>query len=443
MFCAYFTERPYQDKSASWYGSAVPMFDLSLSNGTIDPEFMGALYDRYFEEKLAAEDAGFDGLMLNSHHATPFCMGGGVMNLEAAVLAQITHKPKIVLLGNLLPTWDDPLLLLEELSFIDLISRGRLVSGFVRGTGRESVSTNANPTYNSERFREAHDLIVKAWTTPGPFRWEGNHYQYRYVNPWFRPYQKPHPAIWTAGLVSRATIAWAAEHHYPYVIFDSQLQFTKQVFEIYQEEARNNGYQAGPQHLGYMFKMHVDDTEEKAYEVGRKLIEGVGNIFLDGSNGQANPFAQNLPGLNSRKAAGFLPTIGHSVVTDARGITKDEKDAQRLWVHQEMSPEEHLRRRYKIWDSVLERKGAIVGTPDSVVRQLREVFSIIRPGNVMFWHGDGDMTHEDAMRHIKYMKEYIIPALREMSDDLELPGAFEVDLGTGPPVATAAEVTTV
>jgi alkanesulfonate monooxygenase SsuD/methylene tetrahydromethanopterin reductase-like flavin-dependent oxidoreductase (luciferase family) len=409
------------------------MFDLSMSNGTIDAELMGSLYDRYMEEKLAAEEAGFDGLMLNSHHATPFCMGGGVMNLEAAVLAQITHKPKIVLLGNLVPTWDDPLALLEELSFIDLLSRGRLVSGFVRGTGRESVATNASPTYNWERFQEAHDLIVKAWTTPGPFRWEGDHYQHRYVNPWFRPYQQPHPPIWTAGLVSRATIAWSAQHRYPYIIVSSQVQFTEQVFKIYQEEARQAGYEAGPEHTGIMFHVHVDDSEEKAYEVGRKLIEGVGNIFVPGSTGRANPFVQNLPGLSTRKTAGLLPTIADPKVAESRGLDSLVVGKQLFEgdAYKPISVEEHTQRRLKVWDGVLAAKGAVVGTPESVVRQLRELFAVVRPGNVMFWHGDGDMSHEDAMRHLKYMGEYVLPAVREMSKDLELPGAFERDPATG------------
>jgi alkanesulfonate monooxygenase SsuD/methylene tetrahydromethanopterin reductase-like flavin-dependent oxidoreductase (luciferase family) len=243
--------RPYQDRSAPWYQSAAPIFDLTLSNGDIDAALMADLYHRYLDEKLAVEEAGFDGVVLNVHHATPFCMGGA-MNLEAAVLAKTTKTVRIVLMGNLLPIWDDPLLLLEELSFIDVLSRGRLVSGFVRGTGRESLAQNAQPTYNWERFQEAHDCIVKAWTTPGPFRWEGNHFQYRYANPWFRPYQKPHPPIWTAGAVSRMTIEWAAAHRYPYLIFGTELAHIQQVFRIYMEEAARNGYEAGPQHLGYV-----------------------------------------------------------------------------------------------------------------------------------------------------------------------------------------------
>ena len=51
---------------------------------------------------------------------------------------------------------------------IDMVSRGRLVSGFVRGGGQEQLATGVNPAYNRERFEEAHDLIVQAWTQPGP-----------------------------------------------------------------------------------------------------------------------------------------------------------------------------------------------------------------------------------------------------------------------------------
>ena len=64
---------------------------------------------------------------------------GGVVNVEAAILARITNKVKIVINGNILPIWDDPLWLAEELAIIDMISEGRLVTGWVRGTGRESV----------------------------------------------------------------------------------------------------------------------------------------------------------------------------------------------------------------------------------------------------------------------------------------------------------------
>jgi alkanesulfonate monooxygenase SsuD/methylene tetrahydromethanopterin reductase-like flavin-dependent oxidoreductase (luciferase family) len=74
--------------------------------------------------------------------------------------------------------------LAEEVAMLDLMSGGRVISGFVRGIGIEQFSMNLAPALNRERFQESHDLIIKTWTQPGPFRWEGKHFEFRYVNPW-------------------------------------------------------------------------------------------------------------------------------------------------------------------------------------------------------------------------------------------------------------------
>ena len=56
---------------------------------------------------------------------------------------------------------------------LDVISGGRIISGFVRGTGNEYHSYGIDPSTSRERFWEAHDLIIKAWTEPGPVRLGG------------------------------------------------------------------------------------------------------------------------------------------------------------------------------------------------------------------------------------------------------------------------------
>src|SRR5215471_4644030 len=259
MFIGYFTERPYQDRKSGYFGLAGrDITDLSMSNGSYDPALGADLYNRYLDEKVYAEEMGFDGLMLNEHHSTPFCMNN-VMNVEAAILARITARAKIVLLGNVLPIWDDPLWLAEMLAEIDMISQGRLVSG-----------------------------------------WEGEHYHYRYVNPWARPYQQPHPPIWIPGVMSKNTVKWTAEHRYPYVMLATELEPTLQSYAYYDEVAREQGYESGTQHRGYLFKVHVDETEELAEAAGRKYIEGPSNPFLEGNQGIVRPFIQNLPGMTSR-----------------------------------------------------------------------------------------------------------------------------------------------
>ncbi len=87
----------------------------------------------------------------------------------------------------------------------------------VIGGGPEYFSYQVNPTHARERFREALDLIVKAWTTPGPFLWNSKHYYFRYVNPWPRPLQQPHPPIWIPGAGSLETIEFVAQRRYAYM----------------------------------------------------------------------------------------------------------------------------------------------------------------------------------------------------------------------------------
>ncbi len=414
MFIGHFTERPYQDPQSGFFGATgIPIKDLTLSNEIYDPQLGAQLYDRYIDEGVYAEEMGFDGIMLNEHHSTPFCMGG-VMNLEAAILARLTNRARIVLLGNILPIWDDPLWLVEQLAIIDMISHGRLVSGWVRGGGRESVAHNAPPAYNWERFQEAHEFIIKAWTTPGPFRWEGKHYQYRYVNPWARPYQKPHPPIWLPGIVSPNSLKWAATNRYPYIMLASALEPTKQSFQLYLDTAAELGYEAGPQNLGYLTRVHVDETEELADQTARKFVQGPSNPFLAGNEGTDNPAVNSLPGLTSRSR--LLPT--QSVATRARGGTGSSRP----------------------YDEQIKEYSIITGTPKTVLPKIRYVLEYLRPGSIFFWDGDGAMTHDDQMRSLRLMGEEVIPAMREMAEELELPGPFEVDPATGKPVeATQAQ----
>ena len=415
MFIGLFSERPYQDPKSGYFGSTgLAIKDLDLSNGIYDAQLGSSLYNRYIDERVYAEEMGFDGLMLNEHHSTPFCMGGA-MNVEAAILARITSKAKIVLLGNIIPIWDDPLWLVEQLAMIDMISHGRLVSGWVRGTARESVAHNVAPPDNWERFQEAHEFIVKAWTEPGPFRWEGKHYNYRYVNPWVKPYQKPHPPIWLPGVVSRDSLVWAAEKRIPYIMLATQMGPTLEAFQLYKDTAVEQGYEAGPQNLGYLWKVHVDETEELADEVGRKFVQGPSNPFLAGNEGTANHALASLPGLTSRKRV--LPT--QAVATAARGGIGGYS----------ARPYEEQVADYSI----------ITGTPKSVLPKIRHVLEYLRPGTVFFWDGDGAMTHEDQMRSLRLMGEEVLPAVREMADELEIPGPFEVDPATNTPVRPAEE----
>src|ERR687884_490872 len=250
MHLMYFTEQPmsaYPAQEGLKFGATALMF----SNKYFDPVAGSRLYNEYLEQYLLAEEVGIDGIMLNEHHNAPFCMQAKC-NVFASILAGMTKRVKIVLLGNPLPLAENPVRLAEELAMIDMISKGRLVSGFVRGGGQEQLAAGVNPAFNRERFQEAHDLIVRAWTTPGPFRWEGTHYHHRVVNPWALPLQTPHPRVWIPGVLSKETIIWAAKQRYPYIALNTSIEATKNIWKIYDAAAREAGYESGPENRGYL-----------------------------------------------------------------------------------------------------------------------------------------------------------------------------------------------
>ena len=136
MKVGYFTERPVR-----WIPEEVILRNgghFAVSNSYFDRERAAEDYNYYIDENLYAEELGFDIVALNEHHGNPFCMGS-VMNVEAGILARLTKKAKILLIGNPLPVIKHPLRMAEELAEIDLISRGRLISGWVRGRGQRAV----------------------------------------------------------------------------------------------------------------------------------------------------------------------------------------------------------------------------------------------------------------------------------------------------------------
>ena len=390
MHLMYFTEQPmstYPEEEALKAGNNTLVF----SNQFFDPVEGSRLYNERLEEYLYAEQVGFDGIMLNEHHNTPLCMQSKV-NIFAAVLAGMTKRVEIVLLGNPLPTADNPIQLAEEISMIDMLSKGRVVSGFVRGAGQEQYATNVNPAYNRERFYEAHDLIIKIWSEPGPFRWEGDHYQFRVVNPWARPLQNPHPRIWIPGMASVETVVWAAENRYPYIALNTTIPVTKEIWRVYDQASERVGYEAGPEQRGYLIRCHVAETEEKALQGGREFrwmqrgeVEGAGQ-----------PVWISPPGYSSAAAR------------------------RRLWEIMEQQ-------RIDSFEQDIESGSIIAGTPDQVIRRLRVLLEETSPSILALYANHGRVNHEDSMTCIRLLGQEVLPALREIGEELGLKSPFELN----------------
>lgn len=244
---------------------------VTYSNGEFDPTKGHALYNRYLDELEYADALGFDGVCVNEHHQTAY----GLMpapNIIAAMLARRIKRAKIAILGNALPLRDHPLRVAEEVAMLDVITGGRIISGFVRGIGCEYYSFNLDPSRSRDRFVEALDLIVKAWTEPGPFVWDGAEYQFRYVNPWPRPLQKPHPPIWLPSTGSYETIELAASRGYPFVRVYERAEIVQRLFDEVRAKGEELGKAVGPDQLGWMMPIYVAETDARAREEAGKHV---------------------------------------------------------------------------------------------------------------------------------------------------------------------------
>ena len=269
--------RPLDLAAAKAYRSAW----VVLPNSFYDPQKGAAEYDSYLDQLVYAEVLGFDVIAVNEHHQTAYGMMPAP-NLIASALIQRTEKVKIAILGRALPLVNNPVNIAEEFAMLDVLSKGRIIAGFVRGIGAEYHSTGVNPALSHERFHEAHDLIVKAWTEPGPFEFEGDHYRFRYVNLWPRPYQSPHPPVWIPSMGSRETIVWASapERKYPFLVTFSSEAAVVRYLNMYREAAQAHGYEAAGDQLGWAVPLYVADTDERARAEAKAGIETLFNNFL-------------------------------------------------------------------------------------------------------------------------------------------------------------------
>jgi alkanesulfonate monooxygenase SsuD/methylene tetrahydromethanopterin reductase-like flavin-dependent oxidoreductase (luciferase family) len=371
----YFTEMPYAEFPES-EAEKFPSMRLTFPNTYFDPPTASQLFRRYFDEYQYAEEVGFDGVMINEHHNTPSCMDVEV-NITGGILARLTTRVKILILGNLLPTTDNPVRLAEEIAMVDVISGGRVISGVVRGIGVESWATNTNPVYNRERFEECHDLLIKTWTTPGPFRWEGKHFHFRVINPWMVPVQKPHPPIWVPGTGSPETVEWAAKNRYTYAAFLTPLEIAEDLFKLYHKHAEEVGYTPGAEKFAFMICCHVNDTDAKAQEEGRHFLWRMGHPLRGPQEYWAPP--------------GYVSRIAALMTSKRRPRPLNQL------TYQELQDAYHL----------------IVGSPDTVIKKLRHIKERLGIGALLLEAQAGQMSHQTTMRSIELLGREVIPALKE------------------------------
>ena len=351
---------------------------VTYSNSNFDPQRGQELYLHYLSELVHAEELGYDAIAVNEHHQTAY----GLMpapNIMASWLIANTKRAKIAILGNAIPLRDHPLRIAEELAMMDVISGGRIVCGFVRGIGPEYHNFTMNPAVGLDRFREAHDLIIKAWSEPGPFRWEGHHYPLEYVNPWPRPMQQPHPPVWVPSQGRGETITWAAERRYTFVITFTPHRNVTKFMQQYRDEARQFGYEASQDQMAWAVPIYVGETDESAMAEAAPHAEYMFNKLLK------RPWPVFFP-------PGYLSEASAKGVQRAfSGIGTQRVLAEKLNEEGQM----------------------LIGSAKTVLERLKAFNDEDGIGNLVVLNQFGSMPHEMALANMDRFARDVMPALRE------------------------------
>jgi alkanesulfonate monooxygenase SsuD/methylene tetrahydromethanopterin reductase-like flavin-dependent oxidoreductase (luciferase family) len=275
---------------------------------------------------------------------------------------------------------------------IDTISGGRLVAGMPLGTAMDAtLCAGITPIEQRERYYEAHDLILKAWTAPDIFAWNGKYFQLPMVNVWPRPIQKPHPPVWVPGLGSLSTWEFAAQHNHCYCFLSYYGPVVgRGVMDGFWQFIANRGIEPNPYRAGFLQLVAVAETDAQA----EKLYESHIRYFYSKS--------LHIP------AEFFFPP-GHQ---DYRSL---ENSIRKGLLKSQFEQLEAIPN-YKFKDFV-DKRLVIAGSPATVRDMLREAVQDLRVGNLMVLLQIGSMPHDLTLKNIDLFSREVMPHLHDTWDD--------------------------
>lgn len=296
---------------------------------------------------------------------------------------------------------------------LDVLSGGRLVAGFPLGTSMDTVFCYGEvPATLREKYREAHDLIVRAWTEPKPFAFNGRFTKLRYVNLWPRPLQQPHPPIWVPGGGSVETWDFCAEHGYQYSFLSYfGYKAAKKVADGYWEAMARWGRDFNPYSLGFAQVVAVAETDNQAERDYAAHMDYFYNRCL-------------------HVHIGFVDAPGYRSPASIRASLVGQINKQGRWLREGLT-----------WKDFVEQGYIIAGSPRTVRDGLREAIKSLRCGHLMLLFQIGSMPPELVRKSTEMFAREVMPHLRDMwpgyedrwwpkrlpADEMAVPGSTYAD----------------
>jgi alkanesulfonate monooxygenase SsuD/methylene tetrahydromethanopterin reductase-like flavin-dependent oxidoreductase (luciferase family) len=265
---------------------------------------------------------------------------------------------------------------------LDVMSGGRLEIALPLGTGMEYWVHPINPATARARFRESVDIILKAWKEDGPTEFQGEFYDYRYLNVWPKPLQKPHPKIYIVGTGSPETIEFAAEYDFGYASVFVPTVKQLATFRDLKTLSAKYGNSWSPDKTLINVFAYVADTEEEA---AREYLPHIKFFFED----------------CLRVTPNFLFPPGYLTTEQFR------ERVSRPALHGKFD-----------YDKMTEQFRVVAGTPDQVAEAMRNWIDEADSSRVNCHLHIGDMPYWKTVKNMTLFAEEVMPKLRPGLPDL-------------------------
>lgn len=388
MKCTYFHLMPYDRLPADFSANHRSVW-VDIDPRLQDVHRFHQLYNDYLDELEYAAVRGFDAIGVNEHHSNAYGLMSSPNMIAAALARRITDTDaKILVMGDAVPLYHPPIRIAEELAMLDVISGGRLITGFPLGSSQDTnFAYGVKPATVREQHLEGFDLIMKAWTSPEVFAHNGRFSKLRYVNPWPKPLQKPHPPVWIPGSGSLETMDFAVARDLPYFLLSFfGADFARSMFARFWERAAAAGLDDNPYRTGIVQLVMVGDTDAEA----RRLYEEHVQYFYRRCT-HIYPAFTEAPGYKSVESLReVLPA------PDATTSARPDSFA--------------VAQRYG-WDELVETGIVIGGGPDTVRERLEASARSSNIGNWVLLLHIGSMPKDVAMHNIDLFTSKVMPGL--------------------------------
>ena len=357
----------------------------------------GELYDQMLreisEQARLADDLGYDSISFTEHHfhVEGFELSNNPIMLDLFIGLQ-TKRLRVGQLGVVLPA-NNPIRVAEDIAMLDHMTGGRANAGFARGYQRRWVDIMAQQTHgihgaqphqhdeidaaNRAAFEECYRIIKQAWTEEA-LTYDGRYWRVppgdtpwniEASNKWGlgiedgivkavsvvpKPLQKPHPPVFQPFASSERSIRWCATEGATAVLPPLFPDYEHRLCELYAEVS---GKSVG-EGIGVLRDVVIADSDAEAKDIWRRSGYFCGHEWFEPfgfSKGLEDPNTHEAPDLfeHSLALVGTVDTVTRQM----------ERLLKRLpirwlfaWMYNGLTPHDRLMKMIELfWTKVLPR----------------------------------------------------------------------------------------